>query len=343
MAEYLPPEVSSVIDLVDTYLKWTAATAPDRGHERYHPSAWGQCLRKMQYQRYVERGWLTAAPEEHAPFLLRIFGNGHSMHDRWRSYFEGLGILKGYWKCQNPACAFVDKNGNIDNSLKIDDLMADPGHFLKLRREYGRDELHGVFRPEKCVCGWNKFHYDEISVVDEQLNFYGHADMILDFSRFDPDKLSKVPQSYKIADLPNKPVVVDMKSCNHFDFQEVAKGNPHSYYEVQLMVYANILKCDYGILIYENKNNQRTAAFRVDRNEDTLWPQIRQQAIDMNDMVEVIDENGQVHHLLPPPRPAFQDSKDCSYCQFKDICHASSIWEDPELQKKRKEFYGDLI
>lgn len=344
MAEYSPPEVMSVMSLVDAFLKWESVNGPPRGHERYHPSAFGKCLRQMQYQRYNERGWLGEVPEEsHQAFLLRVFGNGHSMHDRWRSYFEGLGILKGYWKCMNPTCGFYDDNGNLDKTLSVNDLRADPGRFLRMRREYGRDQLQGSFRPEQCVCGWNKFHYDEISVVDDELNFYGHCDIILDFSRFNPDVIKGIKTDFNFQDLPTKPVVVDMKSINHFDFQDVAKGNPHDYYEVQLMIYANVLQCEYGILIYENKNNQRTASFRIDKHADTKWPQIREQAILMNQMVEVEREDGTIDHLLPPPRPSVQDSKDCSYCQFKSICHASPIWEDAEFQKKRKEFYGSLL
>lgn len=343
MAEYLPPEVRGVMGVVDTYLRWSNVNQSPRGHEHYHPSAFGNCLRQMQYLRYQERGWVQGSKDNPEPFMIRVWGNGHSMHDRWRSYFEALGILKGVWVCTNPTCGFCDDNGIVEQTLNLNSLISDPGLWMKKRRVYGKDVLQGVFRPDKCICGWNRFRYDEISVIDKELNFYGHADIILDFSRFDPGVFDGFKLAFDLKDLPTGNVVVDMKSINHFDFQDVAKGNAHAYYEIQLNIYANVLKCDYGILIYENKNNQRTAAFRIDKSEDTIWPDIQRQAILMNEMVDVTDDDGNVHHLLPPPRPSLKESKDCNYCLFKTQCHDSSIWDDPELQKKRLEFYGKTL
>lgn len=343
MPDFITPEITAVLGLVDTYLQWENANQPPRGHERYHPSAFGKCLRMMQYQRYEERGLIKGEPGGIDTHILRTFGNGHAMHDRWRTYFEGLGILRGYWRCQNPLCAATDNNGTIDPKISIADLMADPGHWLKLRRTYGTEELQGCFRPEQCICGWKKFHYMEIDVVDKDLNFAGHCDIILDFSHFDPAKWQGEKKLYNPDDLPKSNVVVDMKSINHFDFQNVAKGNPHDYYQVQLMIYANVLKCDYGILLYENKNNMRTAAFKVPRSEDYLWPQIVKQANLMNDVVDSTDEYGEPLCLLPPPRPFDKDSKDCDWCAYKQICHSSPIWDNADLYEIRKDFYGDLL
>ena len=340
MAEFYPKEISSVIGLVDTYLLWNNENNNHRGFEHYHPSAFGRCLRLMQYQRYAERGLVEPHPKPSEPFLIRTWGNGHSMHDRWRSYFEDIGVLRGYWVCMNPLCSATSDNGEINTSITAADLK-DPGKWIKSRRVYGKDELQGCFKPEKCICGWKKFHYDEINVTSKELNFIGHADLILDFSRLNPDRFAGVRQMYKIEELPKNPIVIDMKSCNHYDFQDVAKGNPHDYYIIQLMIYANILQCDYGVLIYENKNNQRTAAFKVERKPE-LWEQICRQAKEMNEMVEVADEDGNTLNLLPPPRPKSKSDKECDYCAFQDICHNSSIWADPELASKRKEFYGDL-
>jgi hypothetical protein len=348
MANYLPPEIIAVLDCVDTYLRWDNVNQPPRGHQRIHPSAFGKCLRKMQYERYEELGILEGGEDEKDPSVLRIFGNGHSMHDRWRQYFENLGVLKGYWTCTNPFCAAWQDNGepalkDDGSRLDINDLMENSEFFLKQRRRYGREELQGCFKPQQCKCGWQKFKYDEVDVKSDELNIYGHADLILDFSQLDHSKIEGVKNDCRLAHLPTGVVVADMKSINHFGYQEVSKGEPHSEYCVQLMIYANILQCDFGILIYENKNTQKTCAFRIDKNEDTLWPQIQEQAKTMSDMAAVVDENGIHLNLLPPPRPLSLDSKDCEYCRFKGNCELSSIWDDPNLNQIRKDFYGDLL
>jgi hypothetical protein len=263
------------------------------------------------------------------------------MHERWREYFEAIGVLKGYWTCKNPLCVATDENGYCNP-----DAIADyrQGEWEYRPRRYGRDELQGCFKPDKCVCGHTEFHYDEVDIVSKELNFYGHCDMILDFSRFDPAKYESVRQDYLPEYLPKKPIVVDMKTINMFDYKDVVDGKEeHKDYLVQLTVYANILDCEFGILIYENKNTQETFALKVPRNADTWWPEICRQATAMNEMVNVEFEDGTIDHLLPPPRPLSQDTKACTYCKYQSTCFRSGAWDDPELNEKRKEFYGILL
>jgi hypothetical protein len=305
------------------------------------------CLRMMQYQRYSERGYIPTPDDPHPSHLCRIFGNGHSMHDRWRDYFDEMGILKGYWTCTNPLCGAYDHEGNYDGETTMADFYAETKAMMKLRRSYGRDQLRGSLKPDKCVCGWTRFKYDELDVIAEELNFHGHADGILDFSspKFDAEKymryVGKATWSYD--DLPKSEIVIDFKSINTNDFQTVAKGDPHKDYLVQLTIYANVLNCESGLLMYENKNNQRTTAFKVPRSEEEWWPRIRQQAMLMNQMVDVEDENGDVHHLLPPPKYSSRESAGCNYCIYKDTCHTSSIWEAEDFEQQRQDFYGELL
>lgn len=340
--EFKTPEtgITAIVGLVETYNQWKNKNQGPRGFEKYHPSAFGHCLRLMQYQRYEERGYISVDNDLPEPQMIRIWDNGHAMHDRWRSYFEGIGVLKGYWQCSNPLCKIYDNDGNIDNSLI--NIYKDGGH-IKHSRMYGKDNLQGCFKPDKCICGCKNFIYHEVDVVSEELNFYGHCDLILDFSNFNPSKFDGVSQRYMPEYLPKKPVVVDMKTINMFDFQNLDKTGPDHAYEVQLTIYSNILDCEYGVLIYENKNNSKIKAYKIDRNADTDFQEIRRQAIEMNDMVEVTDEDGNIRHLLPPPRPNFVHDSECSRCKYASLCHRSSIWNDPELDKKRKEFYGTLL
>lgn len=336
---YSPPEVVAIMGTVDTYLRWRNTQEPPRGFEHYHPSAFGKCLRHMQYDRYVERKVIEVSPEEPSPNLIRIWETGHSMHDRWRHYFETLGVLRGVWQCKNAICMAYDNSGEFD-SKPLEDFKENPEPWLRGRRRYGDNELLGVFKPQSCICGCTKFQYHESSVVSEELNFRGHCDGILDYSMFDPSRYMSVKQSYMPEYLPTKPVVVDFKSCNTFDFQDVANGNPHKYYLTQLTIYANILDCEYGLLLYENKNDSKTIAFRVDRNVDTVFAKIKKQANEMNAMVDRVDEEGNPIYLLPPPKPLNKEDKECRWCPYKEICHASWVWDNPSLRALQVEFYG---
>ena len=325
MSKYarVPDNVSNILKVIDAGIKYEHANKPPRGFLKYHPSAFGSCLRKMQYSKYSEMGIIDVPEEQFAPKQIRIFDNGHSMHDRWVEYAEKCGILRGRWICSNSFCSKFDKNGNFDNSRELD-----------RSRMYGGDDLLGVFKPEKCVCGCNKFIYQEISVDSEELNMHGHADMIWDFSNFDVSKYEEfIP--INVSELPKKPIVVDMKSIKNQKFSQLSNFGPSLEYQIQLTIYANLLPVEYGLLVYENKDNQETAVFQIDKNTETIFNQIKKQAIQMQ---KISDKK-----LLPPPRPGSKDSYECSYCPFKKLCHKSSVWKDPDLDQKRKSFYGNLL
>lgn len=341
--EYLPPEVSTLLSNVDACIIWEHEHQPPRGHEVYHPSAFGNCLRLMQYQRYEERGLVKGEKKKPSPDLCRIWGNGHSMHDRWRGYFETMGVLRGYWQCSNPFCGFWGDDGELI-STNFNELYKKDNQWGKRRRVHGTNNLQGCFKPDRCVCGCKKFKYEEVDVVNKELNFSGHADIILDFSIIEQLKAKEIIKVLNLNHIPTKPIVVDMKSINHFYYQDVAKGNPHKYYLTQLMIYINILQCEYGVLIYENKNNQKSCAFKVNARSEDLYPHIVKTAKIMNEMTEVVDENGEKLNLLPPPKAVFKDEESdiCKYCEYTKLCYSSPIWDDPDIDQIRKDFYGDI-
>jgi len=321
------PEVVNIINVVNTYLKWANKNEGPRNHQVHHPSAFGDCLRKMQYQRYAENGLIQADENNPEPQMLRIWETGHVIQSRWEKYFTEMGVLRGVWKCKNPICRRFDDDGKY---LGEPEDGKDRGS-----RRHGLDEKIGSFKPDSCNCGSCEFEYHEISVVDEELNFHGHADCILDFSRFDPKMFEEgnpVKVLFKTDELPKKPIVLDMKTCNANKFRTLGSG-PSLTYEVQIKIYAHILDLEYGIIIYENKDTCATKIFQVDR-DDKMWETIKVQAVTMNDMVD--------EKKLPPPRPEEQTSFSCRYCDFKSICHTSAVWDDPKLDEKRLKFYGDF-
>lgn len=321
-----PPEVTNIMNVVNTFLSWKSVNGPPRGYLRYHPSSFGSCLRKVQYQRYTDMGKIEVEKEVIKPQNMRIFDTGHSMHARWAGYFEEIGVLRGVWECKNYNCRLYDDDGKLI-SLQ-DNAAAKP-------RQYGKEEKIGVFKPKACCCGCKEFTYHEITVHDDDLNFHGHCDQILDFSNFDASVYKSgnaVDVLFRECDLPKKPIVLDMKSINAFNFKNKLEKGPSLVYKTQLQIYCNILDLEYGVLIYENKDNSETKVYQVARDPQ-MWAVIKQQAIKMNGMVEDM--------YLPPPRPSVKGEGDCKYCEYQSICHKSKVWDDPKLTELRLNFYGD--
>ena len=337
-----PTEVQALSNVLNTYLRWKSLNGPPRGYEIYHPSAFGSCLRRMQYQRYAERGHIEVAPIAHEAKTVRIFDSGHSMHDRWAKYWEEIGVLRGIWECKNPCCRLWDDEGNYKGDSDSCPFVV-PEHGgkpsdepLSPPRKYGKEDKLGAFKPERCVCGCQDFEYHEITVYDKELNFRGHVDQIIDFSKFPGGKTYKegrpVKVLFKDEDLPKEPIVVDMKSINAFGFKtKLEDGAAPFGYRVQVNIYLHLLDLQCGVLYFENKDNSGTRLVHVPRDPD-LWEKIKEQARTMTDMVDDL--------LLPPPRPKGQGEFECRNCEFQSICHSSGIWEDPNLAEKRLKFYG---
>jgi len=305
---YTPPEVTSILGVVDTYLRWKQ-TKQYRSYQHYHPSEVGKCLRKAQYHRYVEAGWLKLEKSVIDSQKLRLFDKGHNMHLRWQNYFADIGVLRGVWRCSSPLC----------------------------KKTYGEDHLQGDFCPKECECGSKHFSYREKSVFDADLNLRGNCDLILDFSdlKSNGEVFDGVRKTFNIDHLPDTPVVADMKTINQDQFKrQVMSKGPHPEYIIQLLTYIHLLGCKYGLIIYENKNKSDIAAFKVEQNDDK-FALIQEQLATMNKMIE--------HRYLPPPRPTSQSDFDCKYCDFAPHCHKSKVWKDPQLKEKRKRFYKELL
>lgn len=290
--------------IIDSFLKWNNANGSEhRSYSVFHPSAFGKCLRKMQYQKYADDGIIAKPVVSPEPRMVRIWDTGHSMHSRWAAYMERLNILRGYWKCKN--CSYLT----------------------------GENEKLGIFKPGKCdKCDCSHWEYQEITVQDKNLNMYGHCDQVLDFGSINESfKNSSIAEEVKdmFPMLPAKPIIVDMKTIGKNQWNKIDK-EAHFYYIVQLTIYLHILDLDMGIIIYERKDDSEIKMFRVERN-DNMWSVICKQAELMQSMVE--------KKSLPPPRPSSKSDFDCRYCEFMDICHASPIWDNPKLEEIRRKFY----
>lgn len=332
--EYTPKEVSSMLGLIDTYMRWNNYTTQnDRQYIHYHPSEFGKCLRAQQYKHYADMGYISV---EHASLdskILRLFDKGHNMHSRWIKYFDEIGkVLMGRWRCKNELCAAFDNQGNLNN-LSLDDLKR--VYIERKRRIYGNN--NPVFKPSQCVCGCKEFDYEETIVESKELNMNGHADMIVNCDDLDIERFKGVDITFDKKFLPinGAKVVGDFKTINSRAWNSQLKANgPHKSYLIQLTIYIYILNCEYGLLMYENKDTSDMRWYMVSRN-DKWWELIQKQA---KKMIEISSAR-----QLPPPRPLKNDSYECLGCPFREMCKKSGIWQKKGLNEARRKFYGELL
>ena len=77
-------------------------------------------------------------------------------------------------------------------------------------------------------------------------------------------------------------VIVELKSINELGFDALI-DEPKSEHLVQLQIYLNIANIEHGIVLYENKNDQKLKAFKVIRNEQ-VWENILDRCLRIQNM-----------------------------------------------------------
>lgn len=331
---YIPKEIQNLMSLVDTYKRHKFEKHKhDRKYDMYHPSEWGHCLRLQQYKHYAWKGYIKIDTKPMDTRMLRLFDQGHNMHDRWAKYLQEMKVLRGKWKCTNPLCYLFDDKGN---AKKISDNLLDKLFSEGKTRIYGASDLKGVFEPDKCKCGCSEFEYMEVQVRSDELNIKGNADVIWDCSKINNKSFPLSNSVFNLDLLPkNDEIIVgDMKSVKLSGLSsQLDKSGPHKYYLIQLTIYVHILNCAYGVLMYECKDNNELRWFKVPRN-DKWWEIIKWQA---KQMIEMSKEK-----LLPPPRHE-KKSFYCRNCDFKQLCHKSKVWDRKDLQEQQLRFYKELL
>lgn len=218
----------------------------------FHPSAWGQCLRKVAYQYYNEQEpFVLKTSEDVDDRMERIFDNGHSTHARWQNYLDQAGVLRGYWRCPNPLC-----------------------HKL-----YGQEELIGVKNPSavdgwQCSCGSKgRLAYEEIKLkTNPSYNFEGHCDAVIDIRGTEFEQKN----AYDVY-------VADLKTMKDDLYSELIE--PKHEHVVQVNIYMWILNLQGAVVVYENKDNQALKEMFVPRDDD-LIRQIQNQSLWMQELLK---------------------------------------------------------
>ena len=77
---------------------------------------------------------------------------------------------------------------------------------------------------------------------------------------------------------------LELKSINDKGF-EALKNRPKREHTVQLQIYLHILQLPYGVVLYENKNNQKLKAFGMLPDPD-IWAQVLKKCEDVMLMME---------------------------------------------------------
>ena len=79
-------------------------------------------------------------------------------------------------------------------------------------------------------------------------------------------------------------ILLELKSINDKGFK-LLKSEPKPEHTIQLQIYLNIntIGVEHGIVLYENKNDQKLKAFKVDK-QSKIWENIKERCIKIQNM-----------------------------------------------------------
>jgi hypothetical protein len=94
---------------------------------------------------------------------------------------------------------------------------------------------------------------DEVSIKNEDPPISGRIDFIIKHDKYEE-------------------ALLELKTIKDEDFKELKEAPKHEHL-IQLQIYLNLTDRDYGVVLYENKNDQNLKAFKVDRDKK-IWEDI---------------------------------------------------------------------
>lgn len=117
----------------------------------------------------------------------------------------------------------------------------------------------------------------ELSLVDEELCISGRSDAIIwnylrEEDEEDGEEIELIsPEGEVIYKGPeNYVLLVEFKSISENGFEKLRKSKPKDEHEDQLQLYFYLTGITKGIIYYENKNNQKTKEYIVERDEEKI-------------------------------------------------------------------------
>ena len=149
---------------------------------------------------------------------------------------------------------YLAYNGLLPEQVIDDNLQRifDNGNFLEQRMESYFEKM-GILLDR------------EVEAKSDSPPISGRADFLLKHQDYD-----------KIG--------LELKSINDKGF-EALKTRPKREHTVQLQIYLHVLELPYGVVLYENKNNQKLKAFGMLPDQD-IWAQIKKKCSDVMSMLE---------------------------------------------------------
>lgn len=301
------------------FSEWLTSSYEKTVHHVRKPGLHASGLAQVCARRNILVAVFGVVPVPRSAGNYFTFDVGHALHYWWQERYLGpKGELWGDWvciACPCPSCGpHIAKLGNISREEKRR-IFKECGDC----RATGRKVTRGLM-PLECDCGvaWqDAIHYMELPVRNEELDYVGHCDGVLDH------KPSRRVFEFKTI----SPGEYDRMLKRSHPYEKGAKLD----HIVQAHAYMKPLGLDEALIVYENKGQQcgwtvdmfgqfkalepKVVSYVIQFDQD-LWDSVEARVHDHHRSMKLIESYKKDDKRLPRAEigkfPRICDSKSCS-------------------------------
>lgn len=306
----------------------------DRDQSYWHPSEIGGCPRRMGLKK-LKIDPSNPITDYHQ---LAIFDNGHSLHDRYQTWFREVGVLA----TEVITDIDFDYSSVITGKPKVL-VSTGNGYTFPFRKKdhlwiKGKIDKRNPWTPISQAEIGDEFYLVETPFEYEPWHMSGNIDAVLEIDgiRYINDIKSCSEQSFmslfydRARDGNNYP---DLKVCHicgeevkgmkhnmplHLSTKHYKMAHPKDEHIIQVNAYMYVMSklgmtIDSGTVLYENKNRQQAIEVVVKKSK-SVAKQIDQMCKDLWEIVHVKKQ--------APPKPVGFTPRcfQCEFCEYKDYC-----------------------
>lgn len=238
------------------------------------------------------------------------------LHDPCKFYPSSVGMcsrrivyqMLGYsQKPMDPRILLIMENGTYMHE-RIEKILGDTGLLIAPEISFKKPEWRISGRSDAIIYNFRP-HKSNDNIITLKEPIY-KTDENGECIRDENGHRIVIDEKVLYEGPDNDVMIVELKSISDSGFKWISKRGPKENHKKQLQLYMYLTGIKEGMLLYENKNTQELKEFFISYDEKLVKEVVNQ----------IVYVNEHVNKKTLPPKEYEENSFECRYCPFRDIC-----------------------